>query len=58
MERYALNEQDKQLINLGLEVLKSNFDDGVYRHTVGCALRCNPRLLRRIHCDGHGHFVR
>lgn len=56
MERYALNEQDKKLIDLGLEVLKSNFDDGVYRHTVGCALRCsNGQIYKGVNCDAiHG----
>ena len=32
MERYPLTEQDHQLIQMGLEVLEKNFDDGVYNH--------------------------
>ena len=40
MERYELNEKDKMLIETALAVLKENFDDGVYNHTVGCAILC------------------
>ncbi len=36
MERYAVTENDRELIALGLKVLSENFDDGVYNHTVGC----------------------
>ena len=44
------------MIEAGLSVLKDNFDDGVYHHTVGCALRCrNGRVFRGVNCDGiHG----
>ena len=56
MERYPLTKQDRQLIEAGLEVLKKNFDDGVYNHTVGCALLCkNGRVYQGVNCDGiHG----
>lgn len=30
MKKYELNDTDKKLIEIGLEVLKDNFDDGVY----------------------------
>ena len=40
MERYPITEKDKELIKIGLKVLEENFDDGVYNHTVGCALLC------------------
>ncbi len=40
MEKYELNEKDKLLIEIALEVLRENFDDGVYNHTVGCAILC------------------
>ena len=40
MERYEVTEKDKQLIAAGLDVLSKNFDDGIYHHTVGCALLC------------------
>ena len=56
MERYELNETDKKLIELGLDVLTKNFDDGVYHHTVGCALLCkNGKIYTGVNCDGiHG----
>lgn len=56
MKRYELNDADKKLITLGLEVLKSNFDDGVYNHTVGCAILCkNGNIYKGVNCDGiHG----
>lgn len=56
MHRYDLNEEDRNLIRTGLEVLEKNFDDGVYHHTVGCALRCgNGHVYRGVNCDGiHG----
>ncbi len=56
MERYALNEADKRLIEIALKVLKENFDDGIYRHTVGCAVRCrNGHVYQGVNCDGiHG----
>ena len=40
MERYQLTDHDKRLIEIGLDVLKKNFDDGIYNHTVGCAVLC------------------
>jgi len=56
MERYPLTEADHALIERGLQVLLANFDDGVYNHTVGCALRCqNGRVYTGVNCDGiHG----
>lgn len=56
MTKYPLTEADKQLISLALEVLAQNFDDGVYNHTVGCALLCkNGHIYRGVNCDGiHG----
>ena len=56
MKRYPLNEKDKELIRIGLETLKQNFDDGVYNHTVGCALRTkNGKVYKGVNCDGiHG----
>ena len=35
METFKLNETDRKLIAIGLDVLKKNFDDGIYYHTVG-----------------------
>jgi cytidine deaminase len=56
MERYNLNERDRELIAAGLEVLERNFDDGIYNHTVGCALLCkNGKVYTGVNCDGiHG----
>ena len=56
MKKYPLNETDKKLIKIALEVLERNFDDGVYNHTVGCALLCkNGKIYSGVNCDGiHG----
>lgn len=56
MERYELNEKDHQLIQMALQCLAKNFDDGVYNHTVGCALLCkNGKVFCGVNCDGiHG----
>ena len=56
MERYPITEQDRVLIRIGLRVLAENFDDGIYHHTVGCALRCkNGKIYKGVNCDGiHG----
>ena len=56
MERYELTETDRLLISKGLQVLAANYDDGVYNHTVGCALLCkNGHIYQGVNCDGiHG----
>ena len=56
MQRYPLNDIDHALIRRGLDVLERNFDDGVYNHTVGCALLCkNGNIYTGVNCDGiHG----
>ena len=56
MQKYSLDALDRELISAGLSVLKRNFDDGVYRHTVGCALRCKDgSIYCGVNCDGiHG----
>lgn len=56
MKRYEVTEKDKQLIAAGLDVLGKNFDDGIYHHTVGCALLCkNGKVYTGVNCDGiHG----
>lgn len=56
VQRFDLTERDKELISLALEVLRKNFDEGVYNHTVGCALLCkNGSIYRGVNCDGnHG----
>ena len=56
MQFYPLTGDDQQLIARALETLEKNFDDGVYHHTVGCALRCkNGNIYTGVNCDGiHG----
>ena len=56
MERYLITEKDRELIKAGLQVLERNFDDGVYNHTVGCAVLCkNGKIYTGVNCDGiHG----
>ena len=56
MTKYPLNEADEKLIPMALKVLQENFDDGVYNHTVGCALLCkNGTVYTGVNCDGiHG----
>lgn len=56
MKRYPLELEDHDLIQAGLDVLAKNFDDHVYHHTVGCAIRCkNGNVYRGVNCDGnHG----
>lgn len=56
MKYYPITESDNALINMALEVLAKNFDDGVYNHTVGSAIRCvNGNIYKGVNCDGiHG----
>lgn len=56
MTFYKITEQDAELIETALKTLKENFDDGVYNHTVGAAVRCkNGMVYSGVNCDGiHG----
>lgn len=56
MKIYEVTECDRELIQAALDVLDKNFDDGVYNHTVGCAIRCkNGHIYQGVNCDGiHG----
>ena len=56
MQRYKLTDGDHDLIKRSLAVLEKNFDDGIYNHTVGCAIRCKDgRVYEGVNCDGiHG----
>lgn len=56
MKTYNLTQGDHKLIAMALDVLEKNFDDGVYNHTVGAAIRCkNGKIYLGINCDGiHG----
>ncbi len=40
MNFYEITKKDKELIKIALETLEKNFDDCVYNHTVGAAIRC------------------
>lgn len=56
MKKYYLTNTDRELIEIALKCLNDNFDDGVYNHTVGCALLCkNGEIYKGVNCDGiHG----
>ena len=56
MNFYEITEQDKELIKTALKTLENNFDDGIYNHTVGVAIRCkNGKVYSGVNCDGiHG----
>ena len=56
MKTYDLQQTDYELIDMALKVLEKNFDDGVYNHTVGGAIRCkNGNVYLGVNCDGiHG----
>ena len=56
MNFYEITEQDKELIKTALKTLENNFDDGIYHHTVGCALLSkNGKVYTGVNCDGiHG----
>jgi len=56
MEFFEITKEDEALIELALKNLEKNFDDGVYNHTVGAAVRCkNGNVYSGVNCDGiHG----
>ncbi len=56
MKFYEITKQDKELIKVALKTLQKNFDDGIYRHTVGAALSCQSgKIYSGVNCDGiHG----
>ena len=56
MEFFEITKEDEALIELALKNLEKNFDDGVYNHTVGAAVRCkNGHVYSGVNCDGiHG----
>lgn len=56
MQKYNLTQSDHELVEMAWEVLRKNFDDGVYNHTVGAAIRCkNGKVYLGVNCDGiHG----
>lgn len=56
MTFYEITAEDHELIRIALETLAKNFDDGVYNHTVGAAIRCRSgKVYTGVNCDGiHG----
>lgn len=56
MRFYEITEADRQLICAALDCLARNFDDFIYHHTVGAAVRCkNGRIYTGVNCAGvHG----
>ena len=56
MERYLLTDDDYKLIEEAMKTLTLNFDDGIYNHTVGCAIRSKSgKIYTGVNCDGiHG----
>jgi len=56
MTFYPVTQEDQKLIQLALEQLSSNFDDGVYHHTVGAGVSCKSgAIYTGVNCDGiHG----
>ncbi|MBE6883273.1 MAG: cytidine deaminase [Ruminococcaceae bacterium] len=56
MTFFEITDKDRELIRAALDVLEKNFDDGIYNHTVGAAVRCkNGRVYAGVNCDGnHG----
>ena len=56
MKKYNITNTDRELIEIALKCLNDNFDDGIYNHTVGCAILCkNGEIYKGVNCDGiHG----
>ena len=56
MTFYEITASDRELIQAALDALLRNFDDGIYHHTVGAAIRCaNGKVYSGVNCAGvHG----
>lgn len=56
MTFYEITDADRALIRAALNALERNFDDGIYHHTVGAAIRCrNGKVYAGVNCAGvHG----
>ena len=56
MKFYEITDGDRELIEAALQALGRNFDDGIYHHTVGAAIRCGSgRIYAGVNCAGvHG----
>lgn len=52
MKKHDITSTDLKLIEAAKDILKQNFDDGVYHHTVGCAVLCkDDEIIRAVNCD-------
>ena len=51
-----ITDADRALIRTALDTLSRCYDEGVYNHTVGAAVRCkNGNVYSGVNCDGiHG----
>ena len=56
MKTWEVTKEDFELVQMAKDVLEKNYEDGVYRHTVGSAIRCkNKKVYLGVNCDGiHG----
>ena len=56
MKFYEITNEDRELIKKALNTLDENFDEGIYYHTVGAAVRCkNGNIYTGVNCNGiHG----
>ena len=56
MTFHEITDSDRALIEAALSALANNFDDGIYHHTVGAAIRCkNGKIYSGVNCAGvHG----
>ena len=56
MKKHPLTHADHAMIADALALLAKTFDDGVYHHTVGCAVRAKSgKVYCGVNCDGiHG----
>ena len=56
MKKHPLTPADHAMISDALALLEKTFDDGIYHHTVGCAIRAkNGNVYCGVNCDGiHG----
>ncbi len=52
----ALTKSDIELFDKAKAVIKRNFDDKMWNHTIGAAVRCkNGKVYLGVNCDGvHG----
>lgn len=56
MRFYEITRSDHELIRAALEALEKNFDDGIYHHTVGAAVRTKDgRIYAGVNMGGGVH---